>query len=472
MTIRSRLALSYGAGVIVTLSIVGLFVWWQMGSALQDALVNTLEIRAAGVLTSLENAGQAGVQETDQTAPGVFVALFSAGGSLLDASATAPEGVLPTNGVIDTGGRHYLIRSQTAPDGTIVVTGADLRGISDAQAALARLLLGVGLSVGGVSLVGGWLLAGRALQPVDRLVTDAATIGPSDLTRRLAPAARMDELGRLTVTLNGMLDRLAESVERQRMFIALASHELRTPLAALRAELEIVERDGANLRDYRQAVHRAHGDTIRLTSLVASLLELAATSEEAQTSARAPVGLRQLVEAVTRGLDPLTREHGVVVVLDVSEEVVWVDRTRLEHALGNLLSNAVIHGGPGRAVEIHGRVDGGSGQRTLLVEVLDRGPGLGDNPPDQLFAPFRRGSQVSAPGSGLGLATVAAAVRIHGGCFSAGNREGGGARFWFSVPCEGTQSDSIGGVANESTPTSLPDGSVRGGDPAVRPQEA
>ena len=84
MTIRSRLTIGYGAGVVFTLAVVGLLVWWEMGSALRDGLRTALDIRAAGVMASLENSGQAGVQETDQTAPGVFVALFSVGGSLLD----------------------------------------------------------------------------------------------------------------------------------------------------------------------------------------------------------------------------------------------------------------------------------------------------------------------------------------------------------------------------------------------------
>ncbi len=220
MSIRSRLAVSYGAGVVVTLAIVGLFVWWQMGAALRGSLETTLQTRAAGILISLENAGQAGLQEADQAAPGVFAALFLPDGSLADATTDAPRGIRPTSGVLDTGGRHYLVRTEAAPRGTIVVTGADLQPIADTQAALARLLLGVGLSVGAASLFGGWLLAGRALRPVDRLIDDAAALGPGDLDRRLAPPARMDEVGLLTLTLNGMLDRIAESVERQRLFVA------------------------------------------------------------------------------------------------------------------------------------------------------------------------------------------------------------------------------------------------------------
>ncbi|HYK96430.1 MAG TPA: HAMP domain-containing sensor histidine kinase [Candidatus Dormibacteraeota bacterium] len=434
MSIRSRLAAGYGAGVVVTLVLVGLFVWWQMGAALEGSLKATLQTRSAGILTSLENAGQAGLQESDRATPGVFAALFKADGSLVDATTDAPRGIRPGNGVVNAGGRHYLVWTEKAPDGTIVVTGSDLQPIADAQAALARLLLAVGISVGIASLLGGWLLAGRALRPVDRLIDGAAVLGPGDLGRRLAPPLRMDEVGRLTLTLNGMLDRIAESVERQRLFIAMASHELRTPLAALRAELDDADRSDTSLAEYRQAVQDAQGDVIRLSSLVTSLLELAAIEEDARRVERHPVQLRELVSAVARSVDPLVRQHGVAIELDVPDAVVWIDRTRIEHALGNLLSNAVAYSRLGGTVEVHGRIEDERGRDTLVVEVLDRGPGIGSDPPDELFAPFHRGSHATGSGSGLGLATVAAAVRAHGGAFGAENRNGTGARFWFTVP--------------------------------------
>ena len=128
------------------------------------------------------------------------------------------------------------MRVEVAPDGTRIVTGADMQSVTAAQADLAGVLLGVGLVVGSLSLVGGWLLAGRALLPLGRLIIDADSLGPDDLQRRLAPPARMDEVGRLTARLNATLDRIADSVERQRLFVAMASDDVRTPLASLRAD--------------------------------------------------------------------------------------------------------------------------------------------------------------------------------------------------------------------------------------------
>ena len=437
MSIRTRLAASYGFGVIITITIVGLFVWWQMGVALLGSLETTLQTRADGILASLENADQVGLQESDGAAQGVFVALFTADGSLMESTVDAPSGVKPIDGVIQIGGRRYLVRTLSAPDGTLVATGADLQSIEAAQSALARLLIGVGFSVGAVSLFGGWLLAGRALRPVDRLIHDAQAMGPLNLERRLSGPARLDEIGRLTLTLNAMLDRIAEAVERQRLFVAMASHELRTPLAALRAELDVAAGASTTLVEYRRAVRDAQGDVIRLSSLVTSLLELAAAQEDAGLIERRPVQVREIVAAVARSVDPLVRQHDAVIELDVPDEVVRVDRVRIEHALGNLIDNALTYGGRGNVVVVRCRMDAGSTPGTLLFEVLDRGSGLDDDHPDGLFEPFVRGAKVAGPGSGLGLATVASAVRAHGGVFGAAHRDGGGARFWFSIPDAG-----------------------------------
>ena len=434
MSIRLRLATAYGFGVSLTLLIVGMFVWWQMGTALGGSLETALQIRASGVLISLENVGQAGLQEADQAAPGVFVALFAANGSVQDSTVDAPRGVRPINGVLDVGGRRYLVRTQAAPDGTLVVTGADLHLIDASQAELARLLFGVGVSVGGASLFGGWLLAGRALRPVGRLIDDASLIGASNLDQRLSPAVRMDEVGRLTQTLNRMLDRIAEGVERQRLFVAMASHELRTPLAALRAELDIADREDTTIEEFRQAVQDAQGDVIRLSSLTTSLLELAANQDDAQRVERRPIRLLEIVSTVVRGVDPLVRQHDALIAIDVPDVVVRVDRTRIEHALGNFLNNALTYGGRGNTVEVRGRIDDDSGVQTMTVEVLDRGAGLGTDPPTELFEPFVRGAHAAGTGSGLGLATVVSAVYAHGGTFGAANRDGGGARFWFTIP--------------------------------------
>lgn len=435
MSIRLRLAAAYCIGVAATLLIVGLLVWWQMSDTLVHTLEGTLQTRASGVLASLENRSQAGLQDSDLASPGIWTVLRNAQGQVIDASAGAPADVPVLAGAVVVDGHSYLVRVDRAQDGTIVVTGTDFALVSTAQAALMRILFGVGLSVGAASLIVGWILAGKALSPIDRLIAEAEGLGPADLGQRLGPPRRIDEVGRLTLTLNGMLDRINEAVARQRLFVALASHELRTPLAALRAELDLADREGADLSEYRDAIRAARGDAVRLASLTASLLALATIGDEAHPLVRSPVPARDLATSAIRAVAPLIEQSGARLTTEVTAQVVWVDRGAVEQALINLLGNAIVHSRGQEQIELHGELSAWPTGQLLRLSVLDRGPGFGANDVDDMFTPFRRGDGVRAAGSGLGLAMVAATARAHGGTFGAANRSGGGAVVWLAVPC-------------------------------------
>ena len=137
MTIRTRLALTYGAAVAITIAVVGLVVWWQFGIALRGALEQRLETRLAAVRSSLENQGQAGLQESGDE-PGLFVALIAADGMLIDASAGAPS-PLPVGTAtgsaseVSSNGRRFLVKADQAQDGLRIVAGGDLAPIDRSQ---------------------------------------------------------------------------------------------------------------------------------------------------------------------------------------------------------------------------------------------------------------------------------------------------------------------------------------------------
>jgi signal transduction histidine kinase len=429
MSIRARLAVAYGLALATTIALTGVLVWLEMSGSLMQSVEETLATRAEAVLSSLENQGQTGLQESDVPEPGVWTALLNKQGAVIDSTVGAPATLPTAPGQFVSGGRRYLTRIDHAQDGTTVVTGADLASLQAAEAALARILLGIGLSVGSLSLVAGWLLAGRALRPIGRLIIEAEALDASDLSRRLNVPAQRDEVGRLTMTLNLMLDRMSDAVSRQRLFIAQASHELRTPLAALRAELDLADDDAATLADYRVAIRDARVDAMRLGNLATELLQLAA-GDESQQLVRGRVALRDLTTSALRSIAPLAGRAQAAINVDVPDLEIVVDRTRLEQAIVNLLSNAILHSSGPASVDLTGDVSGGF----LRITVADRGPGFGDGDLRQLFEPFQRGRNARGPGSGLGLALVAAVARAHGGSFGAMNRPDGGAVVSIWIP--------------------------------------
>ncbi len=446
MTVRLRLALNYLAAIALTVGLVAVLVWWQFGAALRASLDETLQTRAVSVATSLENNGQSGLQEGNASGPpGVFVAIFDSGGALVDATSGAPSGLaLPASltGARDVSlrGTTYAVYAVASQGGGTVVAGSSLASIDATVARLTQSLIAVGALTALGSLGGGWWLAKRALRPVALITAEARQIGAVDIERRLPVPRHHDELWALATTLNEMLERVSQAVQRQRAFVAAASHDLRSPIAALRAELELAQDARTTDRELREAVLAAYGDTIRLGELASALLDLAAADTGGRELVRAEVSTARLVESVVRRIDPLARERGVHIVATAPDVIVRVDRVRLEQALSNLVVNAITYGPARGTVEVVATLDvadpetPGGAPAQLSIEVLDRGPGLPEDVAAGRFEPFRRGSNAVGPGAGLGLATAAAAVRAHHGTLGFEAREGGGARFSIRLP--------------------------------------
>jgi signal transduction histidine kinase len=236
-----------------------------------------------------------------------------------------------------------------------------------------------------------------------------------------------DELERLGATLNEMLDRLEAGLERERDFVADAGHELRTPLALLRTELELAARQARSTDELRAAVTSASREAERLSQLAEDLLLIARADRGRLPLRLEDVDVDELFAKVASRFD--WRDDGRTVHAACSSLRVRGDRLRLEQALGNLVDNALRHGGG--TVELEARaVDG-------LVELHVRSGGEGF-PPELLpraFERFTRGDSVRAGGgAGLGLSIVRAIAEAHGGDADAANVAHEGADVWLALP--------------------------------------
>jgi two-component system, OmpR family, sensor kinase len=243
------------------------------------------------------------------------------------------------------------------------------------------------------------------------------------------PPAR-DELQRLGETLNEMIARLEAAFARERTFVADASHELRTPLAILRTELELALRDGRSDEELRDALRSASEETERLSQLAEDLLVIARSDQGRLPVRVSDVPVRELLERVARSFAARAESHGRPVEIEAPDDlVVSADPLRLEQALGNMVDNALRHGGGAIAIDAARRDD------HLELHVLDEGPGFPDGFAGQAFERFTRGDAARGRGgTGLGLAIVAAIARAHGGSARAVNRSGGGADVWIEIP--------------------------------------
>jgi signal transduction histidine kinase len=445
MTIRLRLTLWYGFAIALTIALVLVVVWLRFASDLRSSLEEALSVQVADATAAVNGGSKL---REDPARPGIFTLVIDASGSVVARSQTAPEtiGTVPLGGSTwrpPGGAADMLLFAGAARDGSTVVAGSSLAGLQNEVGRLAVLLLVVGGCAAGASLAGGWLLARRALEPVDVLVEEAERIHAAvgTLGRRLKTPNAEDELGRLAATMNEMLDRVEQSLQRQRTFVASASHDLRTPIAALRVELELALRSGASDGDLRAAIEGALGDAVRLGRLADGLLLLASMEDTGRAATAEPVDVDRLVAEVAGRAAAARPEQRVALDLRIEPTTFVTDRVRLEQALGNLVGNAVHHSPLGGTVTVHARhtvadTPGGTAQPVLEVDVLDRGPGVEPGRVDTLFIPFTR-SPGPGGGAGLGLATAAAAVRALGGGIGYRQRPGGGAWFWFRIPVPG-----------------------------------
>jgi len=292
----------------------------------------------------------------------------------------------------------------------------------------AALWLGVPALVLAVALLA-WYLAGRALRPVEAIRAEAAAITGSTMHRRVPEPAGDDEVGRLARTMNAMLDRLEQSSVRQRQFVSDASHELRSPVAAIRAQLEVALRRGAQT-NWPPVARRVLDEDHRLEAAVGELLELARI-EESTTERPAPVD----VDVDDLVFEEVSRVRAVPIdTSKVSAGRVEGDAAQLARLVRNLLDNASSHARS--QVNVSVVTDDG----WVVLTVDDDGPGIPLEDRERVFDRFTRldeGRDRGGGGAGLGLAMVRAIAQRHGGEVTVDDAPSGGARLVVRLPAEG-----------------------------------
>jgi len=310
--------------------------------------------------------------------------------------------------------RVRAIQTGPASAPVSVIVGLPYGDVLAARTALRNaLLITFPLLLGALAGIA-WRVIGWTLRPVEQLRAGAEEIsrtrrisGPGERERLPVPYAA-DEIHALAITLNEMLDRLAETQERQRAFVADAAHELRSPLASIQAQLEVAQRlgEGGTLPADLMV------DVKRLSGLVEDLLLLARADADTRPPARlAAVDARDLVAELTMTY----RDARVPVTLHADEPVIIMCAAEeLRRAVSNVLDNAVRHATTRVEVEVTTSVD----HDQAVISVSDDGPGIQPADRERVFERFTRLDDSrgrSSGGAGLGLAIARELVTRAGG---------------------------------------------------------
>ena len=447
-----RLRITLVATLVTGLAVLVASSW--LLRTVDHTLTNNLHSQAEERLAAVRSALEAGVDPRDLNlaalGPDVFLQVIADG-----RVAAATPGIVGLRPLYTYTPDGNLVRIDSLPgekgetrsavSGPLRITREQVDGPAGSFSVLAAspvstversvdavqegLLVAFPLLVGAVGILS-WVLAGRALRPVESIRAQVEAITGSTLDRRVPVPRSSDEVGRLATTMNAMLDRLEDASTRQQRFVADASHELRSPVAAIRTELEVALMTAAP-DDWPVIAQRLLGEEARLEAVIADLLLLASLDEGAPGEL-VPVDLAELVQEEARRRVP--DRAGVSIEVEPGPAaVVLGNRTQLRRAVTNLLDNAGRHARTTVRVTVHPRDD----RARVLID--DDGPGIPEEDRDRVFERFtrldgHRARDGATGGAGLGLSLVRRIAELHHGTAAIDTAPLGGARVILDLP--------------------------------------
>jgi signal transduction histidine kinase len=366
----------------------------------------------------------------DEDAGGRYYAVYDASGTLLDrTSSLVPEALDPSPAARTRDGYREVLAA--GPQDSVVVVGESLATVfADVRRLAASLFIASVVGAGLALPVGVWLRRqlARSILQIDE---PARALAPGQRAR--IDTARVDEeFAGVARTLNSAFDRLEHAVLRERQLTSDASHELRTPVTTLVAETQWALNRPRGADEYRRALEVCARQSVRMKTLVESLLTLARLEAGSLPPARSRVALRGLAEETASELGPLAAHHRVSVEVE-GEATAWADQIQLRILLSNLVSNAIRYNRAG------GRVKVALSEADARVElrVADTGPGIAPELAGHVFERFWRADPSRSArdgGNGLGLAISKAIVDAHGGTIRFESRTDDGTTFLVELP--------------------------------------
>jgi two-component system, OmpR family, sensor kinase len=450
LSIKVRLTVWYFALLALILTAFGTFVFLRLRSDLVHAVDQSLQSRAAQITLGYQQGDQNFQDVSDASLRGLVpnetaAQRLSPTGILLDATGdpaitgrpmiTPRETAAAVRGqpVLGSAGlgphkehtRLLALRLPGAAGPSVLVLASSLEGV-DSSIHRLLVLASTGIPVALLlAVLGGWVIAQRALQPVARMTAEAEEIRADRLGDRIAIPPTDDELRRLASTLNDMLGRLQEGVENQRRFVANASHDMRTPLTVMASEIDVALEDPQLGDDGAREVLVSNRQQVdRMARMIENLLTLASIEDGQMELLRSPIDLQTLAIGAVAKLASLATLSGVEVMANGTPAPMIGDPDRLTQVLTNLVENGVKYASAGDRVYVSTwRRNGEAG-----FTVSDTGPGIPAEALPHLFDRFFRvdAARSSAlQGSGLGLAICHDIVTAHDGHISVHSSDGG-----------------------------------------------
>ena len=472
-SIRFRITAWYAGLLAGTLMVFGVSVYLGLERYLDWTLQKTLAAECRTIATELisqlptKNAAWLATEINEAYAPevnGRFIRVVHEGVGVVYLSGAPKDGTFdpsripfPSDQEKDVSrklqfnaGNRLLINSMrvTTPNGGFLVeSGAPYNQI---EVALHGLLVTLAIYmpfVVSLAVAGGYWLMRRSLQPVDEITRRAEGITSTNLSERLPIIRTGDELERLSISLNRMIERLDDAFQHINRFSADASHELRTPLTILQLELEGIAQTNRFDGSLGDQIGSALEETHRMSRIVESLLAISRLDAGEVKMDKARLDMGELAASTANEMTLLAEEKSIRLQTHVTSGVyVEGDRTRLQQVIVNLIDNAIKYTQPGGEVEINVTNEGNS----AILEVSDNGPGIPAYALPHVFERFYRADKARSRangGAGLGLSIVKAVCAAHTAEVKVSSQEGRGSCFRVQLPLLTVLADDESGAA-------------------------
>ena len=342
---------------------------------------------------------------------------------------------------IKGGGESYRVYYLPLDFGTQKYNLFVARSLEDQTEFLTRLrsifFVSVPLTVFWAAL-GGYFLAKKSLAPIALMSRRAAEIGAANLHERLPVNNEKDELGDLAQVFNRLLERLENSFEQQRQFMADASHELRTPLAIVRGESEIAISKPRSTADYRESLHVVHDESKRLTRIVEDLFTLARADAGQTKPDQSDVYLDELIAESIRAVHVLAQQKNVRFEFAAAREMpVRGDEQLLRRLFVNLFDNAIKYNRTDGKVSVTAE----TGAHEYRILIGDTGAGIDEDDRTKIFQRFyradrarSRSAETLTSGAGLGLSIALWIAELHHGTIEIVSTDDAGSVFAVILP--------------------------------------
>lgn len=262
-------------------------------------------------------------------------------------------------------------------------------------------------------ILGAIVFTQKIIKPISSVIQNMDDITTENLEMRLPNPKSNDEIEKLTLTFNNLLDRLHQSFKRERQFIEDIAHELKTPIATLKGGIELTLSKDRSNTEYKRTLKETLIDTDRISKLVSNLLDLAWVGMSQNTLNNKQFNLSEVTNDLAQIALKLGLQKNIMVNIDIDKNIkIYGDESKISRAILNLIDNAIKYTSSYKNVLISLK----QLKRTIILTIRDEGVGISKSDLEHVFERFYRGSKTAKTlGSGLGLAIAEGIIKTHNG---------------------------------------------------------